>query len=108
MAGDVPRVEPTCGGKTWPAIASPGFGRLSAVGILVGLGLWLHGLVGLLLLVAGTDLAVSRRPFAPRPVCWPSLGFYGKRFTFIGPATGKPKPPTRRERQDLVNLLAAL
>jgi hypothetical protein len=36
------------------------------------------------------------------------VDFYGRRFTFIGPATGKPKPLTRQERQDLVNFLAAL
>ena len=53
MAGDVPRVGPSRREEPRPVIASPGFGRLSAVGILVGLGLWLHGLVGLLLLVAG-------------------------------------------------------
>jgi hypothetical protein len=67
-------------------LAGPGLGRLSAVGLLVGLGLWLHGLVGLLLLAAGADLAVSRRPFAPRPVCWPALGFAAAGMLLADPA----------------------
>ncbi len=48
-------------------------GRLSAIGSLLGLGLHFEGLVGLILLVVGTELAMSRQPFAPRPVCWPAL-----------------------------------
>lgn len=36
------------------------------------------------------------------------VDFYDKRFTFIDPATRKPKPLTRQEKQDLVNFLAAL
>jgi hypothetical protein len=55
-------------------------------GVLVGLGLWLHGLIGLFLLAAGTDLAVSRRPFAPRPICWPALGFTAAGMLLVTPA----------------------
>ena len=57
-----------------------------ACAILVGLGLWLHGLIGLLIVVMVTDLAVSRRPLAPRPVCWPALGFIAAGMLLIDPA----------------------
>ena len=86
MAGDVPRVGPSRREEPRPVIAGPGLGRLSAVGLLVGLGLWLHGLVGLLLLAAGADLAVSRRPFAPRPPGWPALGFAAAGMLLVDPA----------------------
>jgi hypothetical protein len=66
------RLEPSPGEKPRPAVAGPGPRGLLAGGILVGLGLWLHGLLGLLLLLAGTDLVASRRPFAPRSPCWPA------------------------------------
>jgi hypothetical protein len=72
--------------KPRPFIAGLSLGRLLAVGILLGLGLWLHGLVGLLLLLAGTDLATSRQPFASRPVCWPALGFTAVGMLLVGPA----------------------
>jgi hypothetical protein len=58
-----------------PIIMGLSFGRLSVVSILISLGLWLHGLIGLLPLIVGTDLAASRRPFAPWPLCRPALGF---------------------------------
>ena len=80
------RIEPPLAEKPRPVIAGLSLGRLLAVGILLGLGLWLHGLVGLLLLLAGTDLAMSRRPFAPRPVCWPALGFTAVGMLLIDPA----------------------
>jgi hypothetical protein len=60
--------------------------KLLAGAVLVGLGLWLHGLVGLLLVVAGTDLVMSRRPFAPRPVCRPALGFVVAGMLLVDPA----------------------
>ena len=72
--------------KPRPLIAGLSLGRLLAVGILLGLGLWLHGLVGLLLLLAGTDLAMFRQPLAPRPVCWPALGFTAVGMLLIDPA----------------------
>ena len=80
------RVEPSPREKPRPGVAGPGLGRLLAGGILVGLGLWLHGLVGLLFLLAGTDLAVSRRPFAPRPACRPALGFTAAGMLLVDPA----------------------
>ena len=79
-------VERSPRGKPRPVVAGLDLGRLSAGGILIGLGLWLHGLLGLLLLVAGTDLAVSRRPFAPRPACWPALGFTVAGMLLVDPA----------------------
>ena len=79
------RIEPSPPEKPRPFIAGLSLGRLSAVGILVGLGLWLHGLIGLLLLVAGTDLAVSRRPFAPRPTCWPALSVTAAGMLLVDP-----------------------
>ena len=63
MASDIPQIEPSHRGKALP-IAGLSLSRLLAVGILLGLGLWLHSLVGLVLLFAGTDLAMSRQPFA--------------------------------------------
>ena len=80
------RIEPPLPEKPRPFIAGLSLGRLLAVGILLGLGLWLHGLVGLLLLLTGTDLAMSRQPFAPRPVCWPALGFAAAGMLLIDPA----------------------
>jgi hypothetical protein len=73
-------------GKPRPVVAGLDLGRLLAGGILVGLGLWLHGLLGLLLLLAGTDLAASRRPFAPRPACRPALGFTAAGMLLVDPA----------------------
>jgi hypothetical protein len=78
--GPFPREKPRL------VVAGLSLGRLSAAGILIGLGLWLHGLVGLLLLVAGTDLAVSRRCFAPRSPCWPALGFTAAGMLLVDPA----------------------
>jgi uncharacterized membrane protein len=72
--------------KPRPFVAGLSLGRLLAVGILLGLGLWLHGLVGLVLLLAGTDLAMSRQPLAPRPVCWPALGFTAVGMLLVDPA----------------------
>jgi hypothetical protein len=80
------RIEPSPPEKPRPFIAGLSLGRLLAIGILLGLGLWLHGLIGLLLLLAGTDLAISRQPFAPRPVCWPALGFTAVGMLLIDPA----------------------
>jgi hypothetical protein len=77
-------IEPPLPEKPRPFIAGLSLGRLLAVGILLGLGLWLQGLVGLLL--TGTDLAMSRQPFAPRPVCWPALGFAAAGMLLIDPA----------------------
>jgi hypothetical protein len=42
-------------------------------------------LIGLLLLVAGTDLAASRRPFAPRPTCWPALSVTAAGMLLVDP-----------------------
>ena len=88
MAGDILQIEPSYRGKA-PPIAGLSLGSLLAVGVLLGLGLWLHGLVGLvglLLLLAGTYLAMSRQPFAPRPVCWPALGFAAAGMLLVDPA----------------------
>ena len=79
-------IEPSPPEKPRPVIAGLSLSRLSAIGILLGLGLWLHGLVGLLLLLAGTDLAMSRQPFAPRPVYWPALGFAAAGMLLVDPA----------------------
>jgi len=58
-------------------------GRMLKAGVLIGFGFYLHGL---LLLVAGIDLALSRQPFAPRPVCWPALGFTALGMLLVDPA----------------------
>jgi hypothetical protein len=67
-------------------LAGVSLGKLSAIGSLIGLGLYLQGLVGLILLVVGTDLAMSRRPFAPRPVCWPALCVAAVGMLLVDPA----------------------
>jgi MFS superfamily sulfate permease-like transporter len=46
------------------------------------------GAVGALLIMAGTDLAVSRRLFDARPSCWPVIGVTALRTLFINPAVG--------------------
>ncbi len=86
MAGDIPWIEPSRRGKARPIIKGIRHGRLLVTGLLAGLGLWLHGLIGLLLLITGTDLVMFRQPFAPRPVCWPALGFTAVGMLLVGPA----------------------
>jgi hypothetical protein len=54
-------------------LSGPGRGRMLKVGVLLGLGLWFEGWIGVLLLAVAADLAVSRRPFGARPLCWPAL-----------------------------------
>ena len=44
--------------------------------------------VGALLLVAGTDLALSRRLFDARPACWPAIGITAAMTAFLNPALG--------------------
>ncbi len=44
--------------------------------------------VGALLLVAGTDLAMSKRLFDARPHCWPAIGIAAGATTFVNPAVG--------------------
>ena len=61
-------------------------GRMLKAGVLMGFGFYLHGLPGLLLLVAGIDLALSRQPFAPRPVCWSALGYTALGMPLVDPA----------------------
>jgi len=56
------------------------------IGILLGFGLWLHGWIGLLLLALAVDLAMSRQPFAPRPLCWPALGITAAGMLLADPA----------------------
>ncbi|MFZ1428077.1 MAG: putative sulfate/molybdate transporter [Geminicoccaceae bacterium] len=46
------------------------------------------GAVGALLLVAGTDLALSRRLFDARPACWPAIGMAAAATAFLDPALG--------------------
>jgi MFS superfamily sulfate permease-like transporter len=46
------------------------------------------GAVGALLLVAGTDLAVSRRLFDARPNCWPTIGVAAGATALLNPAIG--------------------
>ena len=84
--GARPGIKPPRGGEARPVIAGLSPRGLLVGGLLVGLGLWLHGLVGLLLLAAGTDLAVSRRPFTPRPICRPALGFAAAGMLLVDPA----------------------
>jgi MFS superfamily sulfate permease-like transporter len=44
--------------------------------------------IGALLLVAGTDLALSRRLFDARPTCWPAIGIAAGATAFLNPALG--------------------
>lgn len=44
--------------------------------------------VGALLLVAGTDLALSRRLFDARPHCWPAIGLAAAGTALLNPAIG--------------------
>ncbi|MDJ0388948.1 putative sulfate/molybdate transporter [Roseomonas sp. E05] len=44
--------------------------------------------VGALLLVAGSDLALSRRLFDARPNCWPAIGVAAAATAFLNPALG--------------------
>jgi hypothetical protein len=67
-------------------LSSQGHGRLVTVGVLLGLGLWLEGWLGLLLLAAAADLAVSRRPFSVRPIDWPGLGVTAVGLLLVDPA----------------------
>jgi MFS superfamily sulfate permease-like transporter len=46
------------------------------------------GAVGALLLVAGTDLAMSKRLFDARPACWPAIGIAATATALINPAVG--------------------
>jgi len=46
------------------------------------------GAVGALLILAGTDLAVSRRLFDARPSCWPVIGVTALLTLIINPALG--------------------
>src|SRR4051812_22509256 len=77
--------EPPPPEKPRPVAAGLSLGRLVAIGILLGLGFWLHGLIGLLLLLAATDLVMARQPFAPRPLCWPALGFTAMGMLLVDP-----------------------
>jgi predicted benzoate:H+ symporter BenE len=44
--------------------------------------------VGALLLIAGTDLALSRRLFDARPSCWPVIGIAAAATLVVNPAVG--------------------
>ena len=44
--------------------------------------------VGALLLVAGTDLAMSKRLFDARPHCWPAIGIAAAATALVNPAVG--------------------
>jgi MFS superfamily sulfate permease-like transporter len=44
--------------------------------------------VGALLLLAGTDLAVSKRLFDARPDCWPVIGIAAGATALLNPAVG--------------------
>jgi hypothetical protein len=67
-------------------LSSQGRRQLVAVGTLLGLGLWLEGWIGVLLLAVAADLAVSRQPFSARPICWPGLGITAAGLVFVDPA----------------------
>jgi hypothetical protein len=67
-------------------LSSQGRRRLLAVGAFLGLGLWLEGWIGVLLLAVAADLAVSRRPFSARPICWPGLGVTAAGLALVDPA----------------------
>jgi hypothetical protein len=60
-------------------------GRMLKAGVLIGFGFYLHGLL-VCSSVAGIDLALSRQPFAPRPVCWSALGFTALGMLLVDPA----------------------
>jgi hypothetical protein len=60
--------------------------RLLTIGALLGLGLWLEGWVGVLLLAVAADLAASRPPFSARPICWPGLGITAAGLLLVDPA----------------------
>jgi predicted benzoate:H+ symporter BenE len=76
--------------------AAPVF--LGVVLIVLGLGFagWVGNLfafvpsaaVGALLLVAGTDLALSKRLFDARPNCWPAIGIAAAGTLLVNPAVG--------------------
>jgi MFS superfamily sulfate permease-like transporter len=44
--------------------------------------------VGVLLLVAGADLAISKRLFDARPACWPAIGIAARAAALTNPALG--------------------
>ena len=67
-------------------LSGQGRRRMLAVGALLGMGLWLEGWLGLLLLAAAADLAVSRRPFSVRPIDWPGLGITAAGLLLVDPA----------------------
>jgi MFS superfamily sulfate permease-like transporter len=46
------------------------------------------GAVGALLILAGTDLAISRRLFDGKPSCWPVIGVTALATLTINPALG--------------------
>jgi predicted benzoate:H+ symporter BenE len=46
------------------------------------------GAIGALLLVAGADLALSRRLFDARPACWPAIGITAAATLLANPAAG--------------------
>jgi predicted benzoate:H+ symporter BenE len=46
------------------------------------------GAIGALLLVAGSDLALSRRLFDARPDCWPAIGVAAALTVMVNPASG--------------------
>lgn len=46
------------------------------------------GVVGALLLIAGTDLALTRRLFDARPACWPAIGITAVASFVVNPAVG--------------------
>ncbi|MCO6416146.1 putative sulfate/molybdate transporter [Siccirubricoccus sp. KC 17139] len=46
------------------------------------------GAIGALLLVAGSDLALSRRLFDARPDCWPAIGVAAALTVLVNPAAG--------------------
>jgi hypothetical protein len=66
-------------------LSGSGRGRLLAIGALAGLGLWLECWIGVLLLAAAADLALSRRPFSARPICWPALAVMAVGLLLVDP-----------------------
>lgn len=66
-------------------LSGSGRGRLLAIGALAGLGLWLEGWIGVLLLAAAADLALSRPLFSARPICWPALAVMAVGLLLVDP-----------------------
>jgi MFS superfamily sulfate permease-like transporter len=76
--------------------AAPAFLGVVLLVLALGFSGWVGALfafvppaaVGALLLVAGTDLAASKRLFDARPDCWPAIGITAAATLLVNPAVG--------------------